>query len=224
MRLVLDAVGDHELFAGLFAGVDHLLAFGGRSGHRLFAKDVLARLGPAHGVLGVHPVGQDDVNDIHVLVVAQVVVGFVIVDARFGETILPGDFAAFVHVAADEGGETRFLAGDDGRKNLVQCEVSQADHGVAHPLAGRQRVGQGAGRLLGLHLKIRQLDRLLLLRFGGTDGSGQDFCGQGGGDHAASGVNEKSAAGERAGGSGRFVGHRAQKRCSLNPRRADLWP
>src|SRR5262245_29335088 len=37
-------VADEDLLATLLRGGDHLVAFGGGKGHRLFDKDVLARL------------------------------------------------------------------------------------------------------------------------------------------------------------------------------------
>ena len=59
VRLVLDAVGDHQFAARLVARVDHLLALGDAVGHGLFAEDVLARLRAAHGVFGVQvPLGR----------------------------------------------------------------------------------------------------------------------------------------------------------------------
>ena len=62
--LVLLAVGDHQLDVGGVAGGDHALAVGGAGGHGLFAEDVLAGFGAADGELGVHGVGQDDVDDL----------------------------------------------------------------------------------------------------------------------------------------------------------------
>ena len=56
-RLVVAAVGDHELDVGGLAGGDHLLGLGNIGGHGLFAEHVLAGLGGADGVFGVHGVG-----------------------------------------------------------------------------------------------------------------------------------------------------------------------
>ena len=56
-RLVVQAVGDHQLNAGCFAGVDHADALRGTDIHGLLAEDVLAGLGGANGVFRVHAVG-----------------------------------------------------------------------------------------------------------------------------------------------------------------------
>jgi hypothetical protein len=55
-RIVVNTIGDHQLDIVLPAGIDHLTALGRRDGHGLFAQHMLAGLGGAHGVLGVHAV------------------------------------------------------------------------------------------------------------------------------------------------------------------------
>ena len=80
VRLVPDAVADHQLAAGRLGRRDHLLALLRRVGHRLLAQHVLAGLERADGVLGVHAVGQHDVDDVDVRVVRQAVVVVVGVD------------------------------------------------------------------------------------------------------------------------------------------------
>ena len=55
--LVMAAISDHELDVGGLAGGDHGLGLGNVGGHGFFAEHMLAGLGGADGVLGVHGVG-----------------------------------------------------------------------------------------------------------------------------------------------------------------------
>ena len=87
IRIEVEAIADRETLAGLLARGDHGVAFGGRSGHRLLADDVLA--GPEGGddVLRVDAGGRDDVDDIDGLVGGDLVPLVVGVDVRFVETM-----------------------------------------------------------------------------------------------------------------------------------------
>ena len=62
--LVVAAVGDHQLHVGGLAGGDHGFGIGDGGRHGLFAEHVLAGLGGANGVLGVHGVGQRHVDGV----------------------------------------------------------------------------------------------------------------------------------------------------------------
>ena len=57
-RVVLHAVGDHELDVGCVALLNHGAAFGARGRHRLFAEHMLADARGADGVLAMHAVGR----------------------------------------------------------------------------------------------------------------------------------------------------------------------
>jgi hypothetical protein len=106
-------VADGELALGLLGRVDHLLAFGHRDGHRLFADHVLAGLEGADGVLGVHGVGQHHVHDVNVLVIDQPVVGFVVVHVLVGNVVLAFPLGGL-------GGRTRHQAGELAELGLLQ--------------------------------------------------------------------------------------------------------
>ena len=95
------AIADHQFFAGFLAGINHGLTIGDGSGHRLFAKHVLASFESADGVLRVHAVGQDDVNHIDFRVVLDGVVIFVVVDIFGIYAIALRDLVRFVRMAAD---------------------------------------------------------------------------------------------------------------------------
>ena len=103
--LEVAAVGDHELDVGGFAGGDHGFALGNAGGHGLFAEDVLAGLGGADGEVGVHGVGQGDVDGIDGGVVEDVVEVVVVVDGVGGYAVLGGDAIGLVAMAADQGGD-----------------------------------------------------------------------------------------------------------------------
>ena len=103
--LVVAAVGDHELDVGGLAGGDHGLGFGDVDGHGLFAEDMLAGLGGADGVLGVHGVGQRDVDGVDGGVVRDLVEVFVAVDGVGGDAVFGGDAVGFVAMAADQAGD-----------------------------------------------------------------------------------------------------------------------
>lgn len=113
VRLVLDAVGDHELFVGALARGDHLLGFGGAVGHRLFAQHVFAGLRGAHGVLGVQTVRQDDVDRLDFGVVAQLVVVLVGIDLLGRKSVDARSLLRFVYV-------------DKNRRLLNMCVLSLA--------------------------------------------------------------------------------------------------
>ena len=121
----------------------------------------------------------------NVLVVAQVVVGFVIVDVVLGEAVLPGDLAAFVPVAADERGETRFFAGDERRQNLVEREVPRPTTAKPTRSPGGSGSGTGPALLFGLGVEISGslMGLASSFRLGG-DGGWQEFAGQRGGDQS----------------------------------------
>jgi len=65
----------------------------------------------------------------------------VIVDVLLRHAVLGRNRERLVAMAADERGELHPLGGAEGREDLLQRQVTDADHGDPEPLAGRQRVG-----------------------------------------------------------------------------------
>ncbi len=128
--LVVAAVGDHELYVGGLAGGDHLLAVGDAGGHGLFAEHVLAGLGGADGVLGVHGVGQRDVDGVDGGIVRNLVEVFVVVDGTGGNVVLGRDAIGLVAMTADERGDLR-VGGVARAGHEVTGDAAEADDGVA---------------------------------------------------------------------------------------------
>jgi hypothetical protein len=118
-RLVLAAVGDHQLLAGLAAGVDHLLAFGHAVGHRLFAQHVLAGARGADRVRRVHAVRQRDVDALHLRHAGQLVVVLVVEHRALRDVVLVRDLQRLGAVAADQRHRLRVLALGKSRQHLV---------------------------------------------------------------------------------------------------------
>ena len=117
----------------------------------------------ADGVLGMEPVGQHVVDDLHLRVLAQPVEGLVVVDPRLGHAVGLADAGGLVGVAADQRRQAAAPRAGDGRDDVVEREGAQAHHRPAEPLPGRQRhlqigLGEGAahrlvwdvGQILGL--------------------------------------------------------------------------
>ena len=113
--LVVEAVGDHELDAGVGASGDHAAALSGGDVHGFLAEDVLAGAGGADGVLGVHGVGQGNVDGVDGGVGGDGVEVFVVVDGGGGDVVLGGDAEGLVAMAADESGDFGVL-GDGVRR------------------------------------------------------------------------------------------------------------
>ena len=80
-------------------GLGHLIEAVERNGRRLFAEDVLAGFGGAHGPLGVHGVGQRVVDDVDVGVGEQ---RFVAAEG-FGNALLGGVCLSGFFAAAGDG-------------------------------------------------------------------------------------------------------------------------
>jgi hypothetical protein len=137
-------VGNHQLYVGGLAGGDHCFGIGDCGAHGFFAEDVLAGFGGADGVLGVHVVGERDVDGVDGLVVADFVHVFVAVDGGCGDAVLGGDFGGFVGMAADE-------AGDGGVRTLLDAahevvgDAAETDDAVAGFLGGGLGIGFEAG-------------------------------------------------------------------------------
>ena len=141
-RVVLQPVGDHQLASGVAAGLHHPLRLRHTGRHRLLAQDVLAGRGRPLGELRMHRVGQDDIDDMHVGIVADRVEAFVVVDAFRRDAILRGDRQGFRPVAADERRATDVLRRRETRHDLLQRQVADADDGHAEPRARRLGIGQ----------------------------------------------------------------------------------
>jgi hypothetical protein len=138
-------VADGELALGLLGRVDHLLAFGHRHGHRLFADHVLAGLEGADGVLGVHGVGQHHVHDVNVLVVDQPVVGFVIVHVLVGNVVLAFPLGGLGRRARHQAGELAELGLLQGRGPVGVCCSRPAHQRHAQRFAALEEEDASAG-------------------------------------------------------------------------------
>ena len=103
-RLEVQPIRDHQLDVVRPARGDHLPAFLDRDRHRLFAQHVDAGPGGANRVLGVHRIGQRDVDGIDA---AQALVEFVVVE-RVIEPIPLRDLAPLGSIAADDCSEREF--------------------------------------------------------------------------------------------------------------------
>ena len=136
-RFVAAAVGDHQFAIGFAAGVNHLLTFGRRVRHRLFAEHMLAGLKSAHRVLGVHAVGQHDVNHIHIGIVFDRIVILIVVNVLFIDFISQRELVGFVRMSADESDDFGLLAFGERGENLIDRQTAQADDGPSELLARR---------------------------------------------------------------------------------------
>jgi hypothetical protein len=135
--LEMAAVADHQLAFGRLARGDHRLGFGDRGRHRLFAHHVLAGLGGADRVFGVHGIGQDHIDDIDVGIVADPVKGLIRVDRALRHAIARGGRPGLGLVSADQGGDPAVLAIDELRQDDVEAVIAQAHDGVADlPVGG----------------------------------------------------------------------------------------
>ena len=106
---VAAAVRHHQLTVGFARGVDHLLTVGRRIRHRLFRQDMFARLMSANGVLGVHSVGEHDVNNVDLRIVLDRVVVLIVVDILRVHSVAQSQFVRFVGMAADQSHHLRFF-------------------------------------------------------------------------------------------------------------------
>ena len=137
VRLVAAAVGHHQLLVGRLGRRDHLLAVLGRGvGHRLLAQHVLAGLERADRVLGVHAVGQHDVDGLDVRVVGDLVEVLVVVDVLRIDAVDLREPRRLLRAAADEGDDLRLLALREGREDLVGGQPADPDERPSHLLPG----------------------------------------------------------------------------------------
>ena len=146
--VVVDPVGNHEFDVGVFARLDHGAALGGVEGHGLLAEDVFARFGGADGVLGVHVVGEADVDGVDVGILSDGVEVFVVIDRGLGNLELLLVFGGLlVGVAGDEAGDGAFAGLGNGAHEDVG-DGAEA-HGGEADAAGGVRVlrpgGEGGG-------------------------------------------------------------------------------
>ena len=145
-RLEVAAVANHQFFAGLLAGGDHRFALDRRQRHRLFAQHVLASLGAADRVLGVHRHWQADVDDVDLRIVLDAVVVLVIVDIRFRHAILARHFFGLDRVAADQRDQLAVLAILELRDDDAEPVAAEAHDRVAELAVGIGPHGAGHGR------------------------------------------------------------------------------
>ena len=137
--LVVAAVGDHELDVGVAAGRDHGCGIGDGDAHGLLAEDVLAGAGGADGVLGVHGVGQGDVDGVDGGVGGDLSRSFRSCRCSCGDVVLGGDADGLVAVAADQAGDFG-LRGLGGAAEEVVGDAAETDDGIADA-AGSFRSG-----------------------------------------------------------------------------------
>ena len=88
VRFVLGAVGNHQLATSLAAGIDHRLTLLDCVCHRLFTHHMLACLRPANSILSVHPIGQYNIYNVYLWVIADRVVVLVVINILWIYTIL----------------------------------------------------------------------------------------------------------------------------------------
>ena len=98
---------------------------------------MLAGLEAANGVLGVHAVGQHDVNDVDVGIVLQLVVVLVAVDILRVDAITRPELGGLFGMSGNEGDRLGMLAQGKRRKDLVDGERTESDDRIAELLARR---------------------------------------------------------------------------------------
>ena len=137
VRLVPQAIADHQLLPRRLRRRDHRLAVLRRVGHRLLAQHVLAGLVRAHRVLGMHAVGQHDVHDVDVGVVLHPVVRVVAVEAGLRHAVRGRQRLRLGRVAAHQRRHPRMSAVRERRQDLVDRQTAEADDGKPQLLLGR---------------------------------------------------------------------------------------
>ena len=157
VRVVLQAIGDHQQALGLGAGAHHAFGVGDAGRHRLLAQHVLAGLRRAHGVFGMHVVRQHDVDEVDRRIVADAVEAGVVVKSLRRHAVLVGDGTRLGRVAADERRDAHMLARQRPGQDLVDRQMSETDHRDAQLAVERVEV---AGRRfhLAVGMQLRQLD------------------------------------------------------------------
>src|SRR6185369_9752985 len=93
---------------------------------------MLASFEPADGVLRVHTVRQDDIDDIDFRVVFEGVVVFVVVNIFRIYSVAQRDFVGLVWVPADESDNFGFFTLLDSGKNIPNGELPQSNNGIAN--------------------------------------------------------------------------------------------
>ena len=136
VRLEMAAIADHQLLARLLGGGDHRLAFGDRDRHRLLAHHMFAGLVRADRVFGVHRVGQHDIDDVDVRIVADPVIGLVAVPVRLGDAVLGAVFLQLGGGAAHQRLEFGELAVLEIGEDLLGGVIAEADHRIAELALG----------------------------------------------------------------------------------------
>ena len=100
---------------------------------------MLTGLEPTNRVLGMHPVGQHDVNDVNFRIVPDRVVVLIVVNIFRAHAVTERQFAGFVGVAADQGHHLRLLAFRKRRQDLVDGQTAQSDNRPSRFLSWRIR-------------------------------------------------------------------------------------
>jgi hypothetical protein len=131
VRFIAQAIGDHEPAIRPAAGRNHRLGIFHRCAHGFFRKHVLAGLGAANGVLGVHAVGKDDVDYIDIGVRGDLVVVLVVVDVLLGNAVDPGKVVGLIRVTTHQPREARELRFGERRHHLADGEGAYADNSVS---------------------------------------------------------------------------------------------
>ena len=109
---------------------------------------MLAGLGGADGVLGMHGVGQGDIDGIDGGVVGDLVEVVVVIDGVGRDVVLGGDAGCFFGMTADQRGDAR-VGGEQDAGKEVSGDLAETDDGVADLAVGGRRdfrlCGSGGG-------------------------------------------------------------------------------
>ena len=98
---------------------------------------MLAGLVPANRVLGMHAVGQHDVDDVDFRIVLERVVVLIVVDILRVHAVAQRQLVRLVGMAADQGHHLRLLALRERGQDLVDRQTAQADNRPSQFLARR---------------------------------------------------------------------------------------
>src|SRR6202022_3090573 len=92
-------------------------------------QHMLARLEPTDGVLGMHPVGQNDIDDVNLGIVLDRIVALVVIDVFGVHGVAQGELVGFVAMTAYQSNYFAFLALGKSWQDLADCQASEADNG-----------------------------------------------------------------------------------------------
>ena len=131
VRVVIQAVANAQLHLGGPTRGDHLFTFLNVEGHGFFTNDVFARLGCPNAELGVHGVGQNDIHDIDIRIVADFVEVVVVVNIFIRNLVLGFPTFGLAGSTRDDAREAAMLGLLEGWSQLPSGVVAEADQGYA---------------------------------------------------------------------------------------------